>query len=89
MYRIRTGEKLHLDNLKTFNEKMQWLKINDRKTIYTMMVDKYAVKKNVAKKVIEYGIFKAMGSDIKIDFEFVDSIPLLASVKRAYTICDI
>ena len=34
MYRIRTGEKLHLDNPKTFNEKIQWLKINDRKPIY-------------------------------------------------------
>ena len=27
MYRIRTGEKLHLDDPKTFNEKIQWLKI--------------------------------------------------------------
>ena len=31
----------------TFNEKMQWLKLYDRRPEYTMMVDKYEVKKYV------------------------------------------
>lgn len=30
IYKIRTGKKLNLDKPKTYNEKLQWLKINDR-----------------------------------------------------------
>lgn len=35
---------LNLDNPKTLNEKIQWLKLNDHKPEYTKMVDKYEVK---------------------------------------------
>lgn len=45
---IRTGHPLDLDNPKTFNEKLQWLKLYDRKPIYTTMVDKYRAKDFVA-----------------------------------------
>lgn len=40
-----------LKNPKTFNEKLQWLKLYDRKPIYTTMVDKYASKKYVADRI--------------------------------------
>ena len=36
MYRAYTGEKLNLKTPKTFNEKMQWLKLNNRKPEYTL-----------------------------------------------------
>ncbi len=36
-------------NPKTFSEKLQWLKLYDRKPEYTIMVDKYAVKDYVSK----------------------------------------
>ena len=32
-YRIIFGEKLNLNRPKTFNEKLQWLKLHDRKDI--------------------------------------------------------
>ena len=38
------GEKLHLDNPKTFNEKLQWLKVNDHNPRYTKLVDKIEAK---------------------------------------------
>lgn len=47
-YRLVANKKLNLDNPKTFNEKLQWLKLYDRKDIYTTMVDKYEVKKYVS-----------------------------------------
>ncbi len=50
-YRLYLGRKLHLDDPKTFNEKLQWLKLHDRKPEYTMMVDKIEVKKWVAEKI--------------------------------------
>ena len=37
-YRFRIGKKLNLDTPKTFNEKIQWLKINDRNPKYIKMV---------------------------------------------------
>lgn len=48
MFKAKMGYPLNLDEPKTFNEKLQWLKIYDRKPIYTTMVDKYAVKEYVA-----------------------------------------
>lgn len=47
-YRANVGKKLNLSSPKTFNEKLQWLKLNDRCSEYTTMVDKYEVKKYVA-----------------------------------------
>ena len=43
-YYYKMGKILDLDNPQSFNEKLQWLKIHDRKEIYTFMVDKAAVK---------------------------------------------
>ncbi|MDO9155208.1 MAG: ATP-grasp fold amidoligase family protein [Paludibacter sp.] len=40
-------EKLDILNPVTFNQKLQWLKLFDRKKIYTQMVDKYEAKKIV------------------------------------------
>lgn len=47
-YRALMGKNLNLKNPKTYNEKLQWLKLYDRKPIYTSMVDKYEVKEYVA-----------------------------------------
>lgn len=49
MYRAYTGEKLNLKEPKTFNEKLQWLKLNNRRPEYTLMVDKYEGKSYVEK----------------------------------------
>lgn len=51
IYRLIFGRKLDLRNPQTFNEKLQWLKLNNRKTEYTTMVDKYEVKKYIAEKI--------------------------------------
>lgn len=51
LYYVQFGKKINLRNPKTYNEKLQWLKLNDRKKIYTTMVDKYEAKKYVAEKI--------------------------------------
>ena len=58
---LKMGEKLNLKNPQTYNEKIQWLKINDRKKIYTKMVDKYEVKKYVANIIGENYIIPTLG----------------------------
>lgn len=45
------GYMIDWNNLKTFNEKIQYLKLYDRKPEYTRMVDKYEVKKYVSEKI--------------------------------------
>ena len=52
-FRIVMGYKLDLKNPKTFNEKLQWLKLYDRNPLYTTLVDKVKVKEWVAKKIGE------------------------------------
>ncbi|KRN88441.1 ATP-grasp fold amidoligase family protein [Ligilactobacillus ceti] len=50
-FKALMGYELDLDNPKTFNEKLQWLKLHDRKKIYTKMADKYAMRDFVAEKL--------------------------------------
>lgn len=50
-WRMVMGYKLDLKNPKTFNEKLQWLKLYDRNPLYTMLVDKLRVKDWVAEKI--------------------------------------
>ncbi len=50
-FRLLMGEKLNLKNPKTFNEKINWLKIYDRNPLYHTLVDKAMVKDWVASKI--------------------------------------
>ena len=47
------GYKPNLSNPKTFNEKIQWLKLNDRTPLHTKCADKYAVRDYVKEKIGE------------------------------------
>lgn len=60
-YWCKTHRKLDLKNPKSFNEKLQWLKLHDRKPEYSQMVDKYAVKDYVASLIGEEFIIPTIG----------------------------
>lgn len=65
-------KKLNLNNPKSFNEKLQWLKLYDRKKIYTDMVDKYEAKKYVSNIIGNEYIIPTIGIYDRfddIDFE--------------------
>lgn len=51
MYRRAIGRPLNLQDPQTYNEKVQWLKLNYRLPIFTTMVDKYAAKDYIRKIV--------------------------------------
>ena len=74
-YYYKTGKKLNLDNPKTFNEKLQWLKLYDRKDIYTTMVDKYEAKRYVAKIIGKQYIIPTLGVYDKFDEIDFDKLP--------------
>ena len=61
MYWAILHRKLDLKNPKTFNEKLQWLKLHDRKTEYTVMVDKYEAKNYVSNIIGEEYIIPTLG----------------------------
>lgn len=72
MFWVRMGKKLNFNNPKTFNEKLNWLKLNKRDPEYTKLVDKYAVKEYVAKVIGEEYIVPTLGvwdNFDDIDFE--------------------
>lgn len=75
LYKIKLGKKLDLENPKTMNEKIQWLKLYDRKPEYTMMADKVAVRDYIAKTIGEEYLIPCLGVwDDPDDIDF-DALP--------------
>lgn len=72
LYRACTGKNLSLEAPVTFNEKLQWLKLYDRRREYTVMADKYAVRDYIAHKLGEEHLIPLLGvwdDPDDIDFE--------------------
>ena len=70
MYRLIMNKHLNLNNPKTFNEKLQWLKLNDRRKEYTKMVDKYVAKEYIENIIGKEYIIPTIG--IYNSFEEID-----------------
>lgn len=51
VFRNETGYRLDLKNPKTYNEKLQWIKLHDRKPEYRIYADKYRVRDHIAEKL--------------------------------------
>mgnify|MGYP000555659891 FL=1 len=45
------GYRLDLQNPKTFNEKIQWIKLKDKNPLYTLCADKYKVRDFVKARI--------------------------------------
>lgn len=60
-YKSVMHKKLNWKNPRTFNEKIQWLKLYERKPVYTIMVDKYEAKKYAAGRIGEEHIIPTLG----------------------------
>lgn len=72
IFRLKMGYRLDLNNPKTFNEKIQWLKLYDRNPLYTSLVDKYEVRQFVKEKIGEEYLIPLLGvwdNFDDIDFE--------------------
>lgn len=67
LFRFKMGYKLNLKNPRTFNEKLQWLKLYNRNPEYTIMVDKFAVKQYVANIIGDEYIIPTLGVWDKFD----------------------
>lgn len=74
-YYLEMGKPLDLDNPKTMNEKLQWLKLYNRKPEYTHMVDKVLVKDYVAKLIGEKYVIPTLGVWDHFDEIDFDQLP--------------
>lgn len=84
MFKVRMGKVLNLDNPKTFNEKLQWLKLYDRKNIYTTMVDKHSVKEYVSSLIGDKYIAKEYGFWDYIEPSIFDKLPYSFVLKTTH-----
>lgn len=75
MYRATIGKRLQLNSPKTFSEKLQWLKLNDRNPLYTIMVDKVKAKEYVAEKIGPQYIISTLGVWKNADDIDFDALP--------------
>ena len=76
LFRYYMGKKIDLNNPKTFNEKMQWLKLNsyNNNPLITKCVDKYLVREYVKKCGCENILVKLLGvwdAPEQIDFSLL------------------
>ena len=61
VYLSETGRILNLDNPQTYNEKLQWLKLYDRRPEYSIYADKYAVRSYIAETIGEQYLIPLLG----------------------------
>ena len=74
MFRVQLGKNLNFENPVTFNEKIQWLKINNRESEYTIMVDKYKVREYISETIGEQYLIPLLGvwdSPDEINFDIL------------------
>lgn len=74
-YRIKIGKKLDLKNPQRFTEKLQWLKLYDRRPEYTKMVDKITAKDYVASIIGNEYIIPTLGVWKRFDDIDFDCLP--------------
>lgn len=69
------GYPLDLENPKTFSEKLQWLKVNYREPIQTVMVDKYEAKLFIAQRVGDQYIIPTLAVWDSVEDIDLDALP--------------
>ena len=75
IYKIKTGRPLNLSSPQTYTEKIQWLKLYDRRPEYTMMQDKLAVRDYVSKTIGEEYLIPLLGVWKEVDEIDFNSLP--------------
>lgn len=75
VYRINYGRKLELENPQRYTDKIQWLKLYDRRPEYVQMVDKYGVREYIAERIGEEYLVPVLGVWDRFDDIDFDALP--------------
>lgn len=76
LFKAKMGTEIDWNDPKTFNEKLQWLKLFDRNPLYATLADKYKVREYISKKIGEEYLIPLIGVWDKfedIDFQTLPS----------------
>lgn len=74
-YQNKTGNILDIDHPRTYNEKIQWMKINDHDPRKVMLADKVAVRDYVKQTIGEEYLIPLIGVYETVDAIDFDSLP--------------
>lgn len=88
-FELIMNRKLNLNKPETFNEKLQWLKLYDRKPEYTKMVDKYEAKQYVANIIGEEYIISTLGIYDRFEDINFNELPNQFVLKPTHTSGDV
>lgn len=84
-YKKFLGKRLNLKNPRTYNEKLQWLKLYDIKSEYTNMVDKYEVRKYITDTIGAEYLIPLLGVYNTFEEINVDHLPNKFVLKPNHT----
>lgn len=74
-HKIKLGERLNLEHPVTYNQKLQWLKLYNRNSEYTRLVDKYEVRKYISDIIGENYLIPLIGKWNTVDEIDFNSLP--------------
>lgn len=89
-YHMNFGKKIDLNNPVSFNEKLQWLKLHDRKAEYIKYVDKYEVRNFIEEQFgseILIPIYGVWDSVEDIDFDKLPEKFVLKCTHDSGSVC--
>lgn len=75
LWKMKMGYKLDWKHPKTFNEKLQWLKLYNHDALYITLVDKYRVKQWVAEKIGKQYVNPTLAVYNSVDEIDLDALP--------------
>ena len=75
VFRAETGYRLNLRHPRTYNEKLQWIKLYDRRPEYILYADKYRVREYIAKAIGESYLVPLIGVYSKVEEIPWDELP--------------
>lgn len=75
LFKLEMGYDLNLDTPHTFNQKLNWLKLNNHQPQYTIMADKYRVKKFVSEAIGEEYVVHCYGAWERYEDIDFDKLP--------------
>lgn len=75
LFWLRLGRWINWKNPQTYNEKLQWLKLHNKKAEYARMVDKYEAKQYVAELIGEEYIIPTLDIYNSVDEIDFDALP--------------
>ena len=75
LFFYRVGYHPNIDHPRSFNEKLQWLKLHDKKAEYTQMVDKAEAKKYVASIIGKGHIIQTIAIYDSVDDIIFEPLP--------------